>query len=74
MKWSVSSIMIVNEYKETIELYIESIKRHLKNNLELIYIIGSSATKDIIVNWSDIDCIIVLNKYNEKDIEIIKKI
>lgn len=66
--------MIVNEYKETIELYIESIKRHLKNNLELIYIIGSSATKDIIVNWSDIDCIIVLNKYNEKDIEIIKKI
>lgn len=66
--------MIINKYKETIELYIESIKQHLKNNLELIYIIGSGATKDIIVNWSDIDCIIVLNKYNEKDIEIIKKI
>jgi len=70
----VLSSMIINKYKETIELYIESIKQHLKNNLELIYIIGSSATKDIIVNWSDIDCIIVLNKYNEKDIDIIKKI
>jgi len=74
MIWSVLIIMIINEYKETIELYIESIRRQLKNNLELVYIIGSSATKDIIVNWSDIDCIIVLNKYNEKDIEIIKKI
>ena len=66
--------MIINKYKETIELYIESIKQHLKNNLELIYIIGSSATKDIIVNWSDIDCIIVLKKYNEENIDIIKKI
>lgn len=74
MKWSVSSIMIINEYKETIDLYIESVRQCLKENLELIYIIGSSATKDIIVNWSDIDCIIVLNKYKKSDIDIIKKI
>ena len=66
--------MIINNYKETIELYLENIKQQLKNNLKLVYIIGSSATKDIIMNWSDIDCIIVLNKYDEKDIEIIKKI
>lgn len=66
--------MIINNYKETIELYLENIKQQLKNNLKLVYIIGSSATKDVIINWSDIDCIIVLNKYNEKDIEIIKKI
>ena len=74
MKWSVLSIMIINEYKETIESYVESIRQQLNENLELIYIIGSSATEDIIINWSDIDCIIVLKRYNEKDMEIIKKI
>ena len=66
--------MIKNDYTEIIQLYIKKIEKELKENLKLIYIIGSSATDDVIVNWSDIDCIIVLYDYIEKDIELIKKI
>lgn len=66
--------MFKNNYAEIIELYIKKIKQELKENLKLIYIIGSSATEDVIVNWSDIDCIIVLNDYSKRDIEIIKEI
>ena len=63
-----------NKYSNIIESYIDLIKKELKDNLEMIYIIGSSATKDVVINWSDIDAIIVLKEYNYKDIEIIKKI
>ena len=66
--------MIKNNYTKIIELYIKQIKKELRENLKLIYIIGSSATEDVVVNWSDIDCIIVLHNYRKKDIEIIKKI
>ncbi len=63
-----------NKYSNIIESYIGLIKKELKDNLEMIYIIGSSATNDVVINWSDIDAIIVLKEYNYKDIEIIKKI
>lgn len=66
--------MIKNNFTETIDLYIKKIKRELKKNLKLIYVIGSSATENVIINWSDIDCIIVLNNYSKRDIEIIKEI
>ena len=66
--------MIKNNYTQIIELYIKKLEQELKENLKLIYIIGSSATEDVIVNWSDIDCIIVLNDYVKSDIEIIKEI
>ena len=66
--------MIKNNYTEIIDLYIKKLEQELKENLKLIYIIGSSATEDVIVNWSDIDCIIVLNDYAKRDIEIIKEI
>ena len=63
-----------NNYTDIIGDYIENLKGALDNNLELIYIIGSSATKDVVVGWSDIDCIIVISNYNFNDIETIKKI
>lgn len=63
-----------NKYSKTIESYIEKLKEKLKDNLEMIYIIGSSATDDIVVNWSDIDAIIVLREYKYDDIETIKRI
>lgn len=66
--------MIKNDYTEIIELYLEKVKKEINENLELIYVIGSSATKNVVVNWSDIDCIIVLHDYIKKDIEIIKEI
>ena len=66
--------MIKNNYTEIIELSIKRLKQKLNENLKLSYTIGSSATEDIIVNWSDIDCIIVLDDYAKKDIEIIKEI
>ena len=63
-----------NEYSKTIDLCIQSLKERLGNKLEMIYVIGSSATKDVIINWSDIDLIIVIEKYNIEDIKFIKKI
>lgn len=63
-----------NSYADIIESYVKEIKEKLKDNLEMVYIIGSSATKDIVINWSDIDTIIVLKKYNYHDIETIKKV
>lgn len=58
-----------NSYSSIINSYIEKLKEQLKNNLEMIYIIGSSATEDVVVNWSDIDTIIVLKEYNYDNIE-----
>ena len=63
-----------NSYSNIINSYVEKIKEQLNHNLEMIYIIGSSATKDIVVNWSDIDTIIVLKEYNYDDIKKIEKI
>lgn len=63
-----------NSYSSIINSYIEKLKEQLKNNLEMIYIIGSSATEDVVVNWSDIDTIIVLKEYNYDNIEKIKKV
>lgn len=63
-----------NSYSKIIQSYIEKIKEKLKDNLEMIYIIGSSATKDVVVNWSDVDTIIVLKEYNYYDIETIKEV
>lgn len=37
-------------------------------------IIGSSSSNEVIKNWSDIDALVVLDEYNFKTIEIIKKI
>lgn len=66
--------MVKNKYSETINKYIELLKENIRDNLDMIYIIGSSATKDVIVGWSDIDCILVLKYYNYNDIEIIKEL
>lgn len=62
-----------NDYKNIINEYIYSIKEKLDDNLEMIYIIGSSASESVILNWSDIDVIIVLKEYNIRSIETIKK-
>lgn len=63
-----------NSYSPIIESYVKRIIDKLKDNLEMIYIIGSSATEDVVANWSDIDVIIVLKEYVIEDIEIIKKV
>lgn len=63
-----------NSYSPIIESYVKKIKDRLKDNLEMIYIIGSSATEDVVANWSDIDVIVVLKEYVLEDIEIIKKV
>ena len=63
-----------NSYSFIIDSYVKKLKNTLKDNLEMIYIIGSSATNDVVDNWSDIDVMLVLKEYNFKDIETIKKI
>lgn len=49
-------------------------KESLKDKLKLLLIIGGSSSNEVIENWSDIDVIVVLDEYNFKTIEIIKKI
>ena len=73
MKWRVFRLQR-NYYSKTITKFIKEIKKYLKDNLKMIYIIGSSATDDVIQNWSDIDCILVISTYSEETIEIIRNI
>ena len=60
-----------NEYSNTIEKYVEEMKKIFKEELELLLIIGSSCSNKVITNWSDIDVILVLKKY---DFDIINQI
>lgn len=64
----------MNKYSIYINKYVNEMKKSLKNNLKLLLIIGSSSSNEVIENWSDIDAIVVLDEYNFKIIEIIKKI
>ena len=64
----------MNKYSIYINKYVNEMKKSLKNNLKLLLIIGSSSSNEVIENWSDIDAIVVLDEYNSKIIEIIKKI
>lgn len=66
--------MFKNNYSNTINDYILKLQESIKYNLEMIYIIGSSASDNVVVGWSDIDCIIVLSYYDINDIELIKAI
>lgn len=64
----------MNKYSIYIDKYVNEMKESLKDKLELLLIIGSSSSNEVIENWSDIDVIVVLDEYNFKTIEIIKKI
>lgn len=64
----------MNKYSIYIDKYVNKMKESLKDKLKLLLIIGSSSSNEVIENWSDIDVIVVLDEYNFKTIEIIKKI
>ncbi len=64
----------MNKYSIYIDKYVNEMKESLKDKLKLLLIIGSSSSNEVIENWSDIDVIVVLDEYNFKTIEIIKKI
>lgn len=64
----------MNKYNIYIDKYVDEMKSNLKDKLQLLLIIGSSCSNEVIENWSDIDVILVLDKYDFKTIEIIKKI
>lgn len=64
----------MNAYSEVINDYIDKIKNSLKEQLEMIFIIGSSASDIVISNWSDIDCVIVLKELNKNSLKVITKL
>ena len=64
----------MNKYQEYINKYVNEIRDTLKDELLLVLIIGSSCSDEVIENWSDIDSILVLKKYDFRTIDIIKKI
>ncbi|MDO5557851.1 MAG: hypothetical protein Q4G05_06425 [Clostridia bacterium] len=62
------------EYKIVIKSYINEVIKNLKNRVKLILVIGSSASNEVITNWSDIDIILVCDKYDMEYVRIIKNI
>ena len=70
--WRVQSVN-EKQNKTFYDLLKEAGKRNEKS-LKDSLIIGSSSSNEVIKNWSDIDAIVVLDEYNFKTIEIIKKI
>ena len=58
----------MNKYSIYIDKYVNEMKESLKDELELLLIIGSSSSNEVIENWSDIDVIVVLDEYNFKTI------
>ncbi len=64
----------MNDYSEVINDYIDKLKNSLKEQLEMIFIIGSSASDIVINNWSDIDCILVLKELNKKNLKVVTKL
>ena len=63
-----------NEYSNTIEKYVEVMKKEFKEELEMLLIIGSSCSNKVIPNWSDIDSILVIKDYNFDTVNKIKKV
>lgn len=64
----------MNEYSNTIKDYVDVMKSEFKDNLSLLFMIGSSCSNKVINGWSDIDSVIVLKKYNELIMRKISKI
>lgn len=63
-----------NSYSNVINEYVKKMKEELNENLSMLLIIGSSSSDKVMENWSDIDVILVVKKYNFELIEKIKKI
>ena len=64
----------MNNYQKTIDKYVSKIKKELASELELLLVIGSSSSPKVIVGWSDIDVILVINHFNFSILEKIKQI
>lgn len=64
----------MNSYTKEINKYVDTIKDEFKDEVALVLIIGSSCSNMVIKNWSDIDALLVLKKYNFEVIEKLKKI
>ena len=64
----------MNAFSEVINDYISKLKSNLKDQLEMIFIIGSSASDKVIDNWSDIDCILVLKELNKRNLKVITEL
>ncbi len=63
-----------NEYSYVIDDYVKKMKNELGVDLSLILVIGSSSSSKVIVNWSDIDVILVVKNYNFDIVNKIRKI
>ncbi len=64
----------MNSYQNVIDRYVKNMKEELKEELELLLIIGSSSSSKVIPGWSDIDVILVVSEYNFDLVEKIKEI
>ena len=64
----------MNSYQDIIDKYVKEMKEELKEELELLLIIGSGSSSKVIPGWSDIDVILVVTHYTFELLEKIKKI
>ncbi len=63
-----------NEYSNVISDYVKKMKNELREELSLLLVIGSSSSSKVMVNWSDIDVILVVKNYNFDIVDKIKDI
>lgn len=73
-KSSFSSDNIPKEYSEVIYKFYNFCKEILKHNLKLILLHGSCQRETVIAGFSDIDFILVVEKYDQKVREVLNKI
>lgn len=64
----------MNLYSNIIDEYVKEIKKQLGHHLSLILVIGSSSSNKVMEKWSDIDVILVIDKYDFDIIEKIKEV
>lgn len=64
----------MNLYSNIIDEYVKEVKKQLEHHLSLILIIGSSSSNKVMEGWSDIDVILVIDKYDFNIIDKIKEI
>jgi len=62
-----------NEYKNIKHIF-SSIKHSIKKDSISVYLTGSYGSNDYVLNWSDLDIVIVINSYDKQEIEYIFRV
>lgn len=63
-----------SEYKRTVYEYLNELIHKLGSSLKFCLLIGSASSGQVVIEWSDIDVILVINEYKMESISIINEV